>query len=707
MRDQDPARHLPAFLTGESEAAELMRSLDWSSSPLGHPSCWSRSLLSVVGLMLGSKFPMFVAWGPELGFLYNDAYGVILGAKHPAAMGARFEDIWKEIWADVGPLAHRAMNGEATWLEDLPLVMNRKGFDEQTWFTFSYSPVRGDDGQIAGMFCAVAETTEKVIAERKLADEAARQRRMFELAPGFITILAGPEHRFEFVNQAYARLFGEREFVGRTVREVFPELEGQGFLEWLDQVYATGERFVAQAAPAQFHRSSDGAPQERFLDFIYEPILDEHGRVTGIFCEGHDVTERIAAETELRALANTLERRVAERTAELEQAQEALRQSQKLEAMGQLTGGVAHDFNNLLTPITGTLDLLQRRGLGDERVQRQISGALASAERARILVQRLLAFARRQPLQPAGVDVSALVRGIAELIASTSGPNINLEIAIAADVPPAFADANQLEMALLNLAVNARDAMPGGGRLTVAVSRAQVSANHRSRLPAGDYVQIAVSDTGVGMDEATLARAIEPFFSTKGIGRGTGLGLSMVHGLASQLGGALTLQSRPGVGTTAELWLRAASATSQPMSMTGAADERPGVGIVLLVDDEELVRASAAEMLTDIGFSVLEASSAEAALRLIAQGAEPDILITDHLMPGMSGTELVAAVRAGRPGLPALIVSGYAEHAGLPTDVPRLAKPFRRHELATAIATIRGEQADQGSVAVVLQPMES
>ena len=231
VRDQDPVsrRETLQFLSDGGEAGALMRSLDWSLSPLGSPSDWPQSLRSVVGLMLGSKFPMFVAWGSELGFLYNDAYAVILGAKHPAAMGRKFEDIWSEIWSDVGPLALRALNGEATWLEDLPLVMNRKGFDEQTWFTFSYSPVRDEQGEIAGMFCAVAETTEKIVAERRLAAEAVRQQRLFERAPGFITVLSGPEHRFEFVNEAYARLFGERDLLAARCGKRSPNLRTSRF----------------------------------------------------------------------------------------------------------------------------------------------------------------------------------------------------------------------------------------------------------------------------------------------------------------------------------------------------------------------------------------------------------------------------------------------------------------------------------------------
>jgi CheY-like chemotaxis protein/two-component sensor histidine kinase len=361
--------------------------------------------------------------------------------------------------------------------------------------------------------------------------------------------------------------------------------------------------------------------------------------------------------------------------------------------MGQLTGGVAHDFNNLLTPIIGALDLLQQHGVGDGRAQRQIAAALASAERAKTLVQRLLAFARRQPLQPTGVDIGGLVRGIAELVASTSGPKVKVELDISPNPPPAFAEANQLEMALLNLAVNARDAMPGGGRLTITVSGERVGEKHRSNLPAGDYVRLAVSDSGIGMDEATLARAIEPFFSTKGIGQGTGLGLSMVHGLALQLGGTLTLASRPGLGTTAELWLRSAPSVAPAARGDERDEDVLGAGTALLVDDEALVRATTADMLADMGYTVVEAPSAEAAMKLMAGGLRPDILITDHLMPGMNGTDLAYAAREKRPDQPVLIVSGYAEDAALPPDLPRLTKPFRRSDLAAAIAAMSPHQS--------------
>ncbi len=381
----------------------------------------------------------------------------------------------------------------------------------------------------------------------------------------------------------------------------------------------------------------------------------------------------------------TLEREAAE---ELMHTQEALRQSQKMEAMGQLTGGVAHDFNNLLTPIIGTLDLLQRKGLGGEREQRLIDGAIQSADRARILVQRLLAFARRQPLQPSPVDVGQLMEGMADLLASTTGPQIRVVLDISSDLPPARADANQLEMALLNLGVNARDAMPQGGTLRISATRDSVHAA-RGTLRRGHYIRLSVADTGTGMDEATLARAIEPFFSTKGIGKGTGLGLSMAHGLAAQLGGALTISSREGNGTNVELWLPI-SAWVAGADDAGAVSPLAGAahGLVLLVDDEDIVRASTADMLRELGYDVLEAASGEAAIAFVAQGTTPDLLVSDHLMPGMSGVELASTLRATLPTLPVLIVSGYSNVEELSSGLLRLTKPFKSAELAASLAQL-------------------
>ncbi len=369
------------------------------------------------------------------------------------------------------------------------------------------------------------------------------------------------------------------------------------------------------------------------------------------------------------------------------EADAQLAQAQKMDAIGQLTGGVAHDFNNLLTPIVGSLDLMRRRHKDDERTQRMIGGALQAAERAATLTQRLLAFARRQALQPRAVDIGALIDGLVDLIRRSLGPSITVVLEVPRHLSSARVDPNQLELALLNLAINARDAMPGGGRLTLSVGESVVDDRNTVGLAAGSYIRLTAADTGIGMDRATLARATEPFFSTKGVGKGTGLGLSMVHGLAAQSGGTLRLTSEPGAGTAVELWLPATSET--PVDMVESASEpvpaRHGAK-VLLVDDEDVVRAATADMLRDIGYVVIEMSSASQALSAIRSGVDADIVVTDYLMPGMTGGQLIGELRASGNRTPALLVTGYAA-AGedVPDDVIRLAKPFRQVDLAARV----------------------
>ena len=369
------------------------------------------------------------------------------------------------------------------------------------------------------------------------------------------------------------------------------------------------------------------------------------------------------------------------------EADAQLAQAQKMDAIGQLTGGVAHDFNNLLTPIVGSLDLVRRRHKDDERTQRMVGGAMQAAERAATLTQRLLAFARRQALQPKAVDVGALIEGLVDLIRRSLGPTIKVVIESVDDLPSARVDPNQLELALLNLAINARDAMPGGGQLTITVGGATVDDRNAIGLSAGRYVRILASDTGIGMDKATLARATEPFFSTKGVGKGTGLGLSMIHGLAAQSGGTLTLASEPGRGTRVELWLPAtqeepaevADHHNEPVTARRAAK-------ILLVDDEYIVRFATADMLRDIGYQVVEAASGSQALAAIRGGVDVDLLVTDYLMPGITGAALITELRATGHTLPALLITGYAATgADVPGDVPRLAKPFRQVDLAARV----------------------
>ncbi len=475
------------------------------------------------------------------------------------------------------------------------------------------------------------------------------------------------DYRVLAINKASAdefeRIYGLRAQAGDNLLVLLadqPEQRAATEAGWRRAL--AGEEFTTIEA------RGDPARTRSDYEIKFRILRDDTGAQIGAFQFAQDVTQRLRDQ------------------AMLVQAREELLQSQKLESMGQLTGGVAHDFNNLLTPIIATLDLLQRRGIVGERELRLIHGAYQSAERAKVLVHRLLAFARRQPLQSSPIDVGALVHGLADLIASTTGPQVALDLAVADDLPPATADASQLEMAIINLSVNARDAMEGAGIIRISATLETPAAGLPPHLKPGRYVRIAVADTGKGMDEATRARAIEPFFSTKGIGKGTGLGLSMAHGLASQLGGALTIESQPGVGTEVAIWLPESPLTPRSATARMPAQHAPAhAGTVLVVDDEEYIRASTVDMLTELGLTTHEAASAEAALQAIDAGLLPEILITDHLMPGMTGVELAHAVRARHPAIRILVVSGFAEAEGIDPSLPRLTKPFVQSDLARHI----------------------
>ena len=410
-------------------------------------------------------------------------------------------------------------------------------------------------------------------------------------------------------------------------------------------------------------------------------------------------------ELRLHQINDQLERRVEERTAQLQHAhdellaqiaerartEDQLRQLQKLESIGQLTGGVAHDFNNLLTAVLGNLELLRKRLPHDPATERLIDGATQGAQRGAALTQRLLAFARRQALQLKPTDLAELVRGMADLLHRSLGPTIEITFDLPAGLPPASADHNQIELALLNLAVNARDAMPDGGTLTISLSLEQVPAARD--LAAGRYIKLCVSDTGCGMDPQTLSRAIEPFFSTKEVGKGTGLGLSMIHGLALQLKGALRLLSDVGRGTRAELWLPVVSGAA----VAAAPDSRPEASVskrrlkLLFVDDDFLISLSTAALLEDLGHDVIKASSGAAALDVLKSGKPIDLLITDYAMPGMTGVQLAEAVRKLRPDLPILLATGYADlPARAKVELPRLSKPYQQQQLAERITSLVG-----------------
>jgi PAS domain S-box-containing protein len=669
------------FLDGAGAVGALMRAHDWSESPLGPPESWPQPLRTVVGLLLQSRFPMFVAWGDALGFLYNDPYAEILGAKHPRALGRRFQDIWSEIWPDISPLIDAAMAGQAIYREDLPLVMNRKGYDEQTWFTFSYSPLRDECGQVAGMFCAVSETTRRVLAEHALrdlnetlerrVDEALAQRKlMADIVEGtnaFVQVV-DLDYRWLAINRAAAdefeRIFGTRPKVGDSMMQLLasqPEQQAAVKAVWSRAL--GGEEFVGIA------EFGDPTRDRRFYEMRYNTLRDDNGVRIGAYQFVYDVTERLRDQERLK------------------KAEEALRQSQKLEAIGRLTGGVAHDFNNLLAVFANGLQLLERNVTPEQR-ERVRAGMRRAVARGTGLTHQLLAFTRRQAINPESIDLAAHFKGMREMLERSLPGETRVEMNFGAELWPVKIDAGEFELAMLNLLANARDAMPGGGTVTIDARNLKEAADNG--LPT-DFVQLSVADTGGGMTPEVLDRAFEPFFTTKEVGKGSGLGLPQVYGFAQQSGGQLRIDSQVQAGTVVTLLLpRSMQKPAEPVDASSAPFVRgDGSGRqVLLVEDDVEVAALTREMLSYLGFNVIHATSPAAALGALANARSIDVVFSDIMMPGdISGLELVREIRRRQPGLPIVLTTGYSEAAaGMNNAEFRLLlKPYSLEALGDAL----------------------
>jgi PAS domain S-box-containing protein len=449
-----------------------------------------------------------------------------------------------------------------------------------------------------------------------------------------------------------------------------PEVMGRPLLEVMEGARESMARrmqaaLLGQDGPAEEYQFEASGAGSLWLEIQHAPLRGGDDEVVGGVAFVRDITERRHAE-------------------------EQLRQVQKMETIGQLTGGVAHDFNNLLSAVLGNLELLRKRIAKEPQLVRYVDGAMQGAQRGAALTQRLLAFARRQDLKPRPIDLAALLDGMKGLMERSLGPMISIDMQLAPDLPPASVDPNQLELAILNLAVNARDAMPDGGSLVIHASQGFPP-------PAlglfGSYLKVAVEDTGSGMDEETLKRAIEPFFSTKELGKGTGLGLSMVHGLAVQLGGALHLTSRPGRGTCVELWLPISTQPVQAEAVEEAAAQTAPSSSILVVDDDALIAMNTVSMVEDLGHTVLEAYSGKQALEILESDVRVDALITDYAMPGMTGVELAMRARALRPDLPILLATGYAELPdGTTVDLPRLGKPYQQRDLSLQLSRLLAQK---------------
>jgi PAS domain S-box-containing protein len=536
------------------------------------------------------------------------------------------------------------------------------------WAHVVIDPIRDRFGRLTGYAKITRDLSERKKAEDSLRRSEAQFRVLVQGVTDYAIYMLSPEGIVTNWNAGAERIKGyaAQEIVGKHFSQFYtPEdREAEKPNQALETALREG-RFESEG----WRVRKDGTCFRSHV--IIDPIHEDDGTLLGFAKVTRDITERKKTEEAL------------------EQAREALFQSQKMDAIGQLTGGVAHDFNNLLMAVQGSLELLRKRLPDDPQQLRLIDNAIMGAKRGTTLTQRMLSFARRQEMNTRAVDLASLVHSMAELLQSTLGTQAEIHIRIPLNLRHACADENQLELALLNLCVNARDAMKKGGKITIMGREERLAAGNGLKLPPGDYVCLAISDTGEGMSPDILARATEPFFTTKGVGKGTGLGLSMVHGMAEQMDGRLVLTSTFGEGTTAEIWLPAAGAADKKQYAQAPAPSADTRALrVLAVDDDRLVLFNTTAMLEDLGHEVQEASSGDEALELLEHEAF-DLVITDQAMPRMTGAQLVDVIHKKWPGMPVIIATGYGE---LPSEIkaPKLSKPFTEAMLVKALTAVTG-----------------
>jgi PAS domain S-box-containing protein len=688
-----------AFLSGGGEAARMIRARDWSGHPLGLPETWPAEFRAALSLVLNSPESMILAWGPDLHFFFNDTYFPLLGPRLPWAMGERFDVVWADAWDQARPIIDAAMAGRPERFVDLPWQLDTDRGARETWWTFSYSRVLDADGRVTGLFILTNETTGRVRADAALKESQGRlEAALAELRDLNATLAQQVEERtadrnalwtlssdmmlrclfdgtITAVNPAWTEVLGWRpdELIGtKLIALVHPDD--------LDRTVAGAGQLSAGSSLARFdnrYRHRDGG--YRWISWAARP---GEGIINAV---GRDFTaER-------------------ERADALAAAEEALRQSQKMEAVGQLTGGIAHDFNNLLAGISGSLELIQTR-LGQGRVMdvdRYINAAQGASKRAAALTHRLLAFSRRQTLDPKPTDVNRLLAGMEELIRRTVGPAVMVEVVAPPGLWPALVDPPQLENALLNLCINARDAMPEGGRITIETANAWLDerAARRHDMPPGQYLSLCVTDTGIGMSPEIVGKEFEPFFTTKPLRQSTDLGLSMIYGFAQQSGGQVRIHSEVGKGTTVCLYLprhRGAVAEEDAHAAVGAPPRAAPGETVLVVDDEPTVRMLVTEVLEDLGYTAIEAADSAAGLKVLQSDVRIDLLVSDVGLPGgMNGRQMAEAGRVTRPGLKVLFVTGYAESAvfgngPLDAGMQVITKPFVVEVLGARIREMIG-----------------
>lgn len=811
MSQHDAQHPINQRFADGGETGRLLQAVDWAASPLGHPDSWAAELKSSVAVMLRTPHAMHVSWGPDLITLYNDSYLAICGDRHPRALGKPFREIWPDAWEALRPLTEVVLSGQAQRFEDR--LVHLHGVDgPERWFSFSWTPLRDDAGDVKGLVCHAAETTDKMLALRQTrieresltaADAALRELNAdlerqviaktrarghtWQITPNLLAVMR-PDEYFEEVNPAWTATLGWSEAEMKAcpytsfvhpddinastdaydlVRQGDPVLRFEnryrckdGSYKWLSWVAVPeGDRYYCTARDITFEKTTEaerdqlwalsedmlaradysgalsavnpawtavlGYTQRQLLSNPYADIIhpDDVGATTAALVSmgktGRPTrfeNRILASNGEWKPIGWTVSpepdgvnfvavgRDLADikaRERELLQAQEALRQAQKMEAVGQLTGGIAHDFNNLLAGISGSLEQLTKRiaqGRFDT-VEKYVAMAQGSAKRAATLTQRLLAFSRRQTLDPKPVDANRLVLGLEELVRRTVGPSVQVQVRRADGLWPINVDASQLENSLLNLCINARDAMlPHGGRLLIETSNHELDerqARERDLVP-GEYISVCVTDTGTGMTPEIAARAFDPFFTTKPLGQGTGLGLSMIYGFVRQSGGQVHIDSEPGKGTTMCLHFPRYSGDA-PVSdadMDGDSVVPGGGEVVLVIDDEAIIRMVIVEVLEESGYTVLEAEDGPSGLKILQSSQRIDLLVTDVGLPGgMNGRQVADAARVARPGLKILFITGYAENAAvgngyLEAGMEVLTKPFEMAALANKVGDI-------------------
>jgi len=726
-----------AFLGSGGGLAALIRATDWSSTALGPVEAWPHPLKTATAIILRAPVPMALLWGTDGVMLYNDAFAAVIGARHPGSLGGKVADVWPEARAFNEHVLRVCLAGETLSFARQDMTEYFPKRDEPVFLDLNYSPVLDERGVAGGVLAVIVETTDAVLAERGLRGET-HTLETLNLTGAALAAELELEPLIQMVTDAGVKLTGAQ--FGAYFHNLMDEtgeklhlftLTGaeRAAFEKLGRPRATavfGPTFRNEGvirsddilADLRYGRSAPhyGMPKGHLpvRSYLSVPVTSRSGTVLGGLLFGHsDVarfTERherllvgVAAQAAIaidnarlfkavQDVNDTLEQRVAERTLELTEAHDALRQAQKMETLGQLTGGIAHDFNNLLTVIRGSTDLLKRSGLSEDRRTRYITAIADTADRATKLTNQLLAFARRSSLTPTVLDARTIVRGMTDMIVTLSGAFIDVSMRLPDEACLVNADASQLETAIVNLAVNARDAMRQRGSLTIDVDTAQrIPAVRGHAARTGDFVRIAIRDTGTGIDPAHIEHIFEPFFTSKAVGHGTGLGLSQVFGFVKQSGGEVIVDSVPGEGAVFALYLpRERDAGAMTLDPVLAACPDQGPLHILVVEDNPDVGAFAISALADLGHAIVFARDAEEALDLLeAHAVGFDVVFSDVMMPGMTGIELGREIRRRYPGTAILLTSGYSEVISREGahGFDLLRKPYSMGELAAALRT--------------------